>query len=325
LSKGLAQMVRDSSAYYLIGYNSTQAPNDGKFHEIKVRVKRPGVDVRARKGYWAPTKEDTARAVAGPKPEAPKAVQQALASINTPGGRSGVGSRYVNTWIGTSRAENGKTRVTFVWEPAPPAPGVRRDTPGRVSLLAANAEGDLVFRGRVPDAATASAVPSAGGPAGAASGPQRVVFDAPPGKMELRISVEDASGGGVIDNEIRDITVPDLTSPDPAMSTPRVFRARTARDFQMTSRDPDAVPVATREFLRTDRLLVRFDVYGSETPTARLLNRNGQKMSEVPVAPTTTGGSHQIDLGLGGIPPGEYLVEITVGASKELIPLKVGS
>jgi hypothetical protein len=143
--------------------------------------------------------------------------------------------------------------------------------------------------------------------------------------MELRIAVEDASGGGVIDNEIRDITVPDLTSPDPSMSTPRVFRARTARDFQVTSRDPDAVPVATREFLRTDRLLVRFDVYGSETPTALLLNRNGQKMSEVPVAATTTGGSHQIDLGLGGIPPGEYLVEITVGTSKELIPLKVGS
>jgi VWFA-related protein len=325
LAKGLEQMVRDSSAYYLIGYNSSQAPDDGKFHEIKVRVKRPGVEVRARKGYWAPTKEDTARAVAGPRPEAPKAVQQALASISTPGGRSGVGSRYVNTWIGTSRAEDGKTRVTFVWEPAPASPGVRRDTPGRVSLLAANAEGDLVFRGRVPDAATASAAPSAGGPSGAASGPQRVVFDAPPGKMELRISVEDASGGGVLDNEVRDITVPDLTSPDPALSTPRVFRARTARDFQMTARDPDAVPVAGREFLRTDRLLIRFDVYGAESPTALLLNRNGQKMSEIPVAPTTTGGTHQVDLGLGAIPPGEYLVEISVGDAKELIPLKVGS
>ncbi len=325
LAKGLEQMVRDSSAYYLIGYNSSQAPNDGKFHEIKVRVKRPGIEVRARKGYWAPTKDDTARAIAGPKPEAPKAVQQALASLGTPGGRSGVGSRYVNTWIGTSRAENGKTRVTFVWEPAPPAPGVRRDTPGRVTLLAANSEGDLVFRGRVPDAATASAVPTAGGAAGAASGPQRVVFDAAPGKMELRISVEDATGGGVLDNETRDITVPDLTSPDPSLSTPRVFRARTARDFQMTSRDPDAVPVATREFLRTDRLLIRFDAYGADAPAAMLLNRNGQKMSDLPVAPTTIGGTHQIDFGLGGIPPGEYLIEIRVGEAKELIPMKVGS
>ena len=34
LAPGLAQIVRDSSYYYLLGYNSTQAPTDGKFHEI---------------------------------------------------------------------------------------------------------------------------------------------------------------------------------------------------------------------------------------------------------------------------------------------------
>ena len=38
----MKQIIRDASAYYLVGYNSTQAPTDGKFHEIKVRVKRPG-------------------------------------------------------------------------------------------------------------------------------------------------------------------------------------------------------------------------------------------------------------------------------------------
>ena len=58
----MKQIIRDSSGYYLLGYNSTQAPTDGKFHEIKVRVKRRGVEVRARKGYWAYTVEDVARA-----------------------------------------------------------------------------------------------------------------------------------------------------------------------------------------------------------------------------------------------------------------------
>jgi VWFA-related protein len=324
LAKGLEQMVRDSSAYYLIGYNSSQAPNDGKFHEIKVRVKRPGAEVRARRGYWAPTAEDTARAVAGPKPEAPKAVQQALASIATPGGRAGASSRVVRTWIGTSRAENGKTRVTFVWEPSPGSPGVRRDQPGRVSLIAAGAGGDLVFRGRVPDAALASAAPTTATGGGTVSGPQRVSFDAPPGKMELRISVEDAGGGGVIDSEIRDVTVPDLTGPE-SLSTPRVFRSRTARDFQMAARDADAVPVASREFLRTDRLLIRFDVYGADAPVASLLNRAGQKMTDLPITPAAAGGTHQIELSLGSVPPGEYLVELTLGSTKELVPLKVGS
>jgi VWFA-related protein len=293
LAKGLEQVVRDSSAYYLIGYNSSQAPSDGKFHEIKVRVKKPGVDVRARKGYWAPTVDDTARAIAGPRPEAPKPVQQALASLAAPGGRSG--GRYVRTWIGTSRAANGKTQVTFVWD---------------IALAAADATASARSLGAPP-----------------ASGPQRVVFDAPPGKLELRISVEGAGGAGVLDTEIRDLVIPDLTTPDPALSTPRVFRARTAREFQMVTRDADAVPVATREFSRTDRLLLRFDVYGSEPATAALLNRNGQKMAEIPIAAATTGGTHQIDFALAAVAPGEYLVEVSVKGSeqKELIPIKVVS
>ena len=40
LERGLKQMVKDASSYYLLGY-TTQSPTDGKFHEIKVRVKKP--------------------------------------------------------------------------------------------------------------------------------------------------------------------------------------------------------------------------------------------------------------------------------------------
>jgi coenzyme F420-reducing hydrogenase alpha subunit len=64
-------------------------------------------------------------------------------------------------------------------------------------------------------------------------------------------------------------------------------------------------------------------------PTAVLLNRQGAKMADVPVAPTTVGGTHQIDLSLASIATGEYLVEITVkgatGEAKELVPLRIGS
>src|SRR5262249_38664179 len=51
---GMKQIVRDTSAYYLLGYTSN-APTDGKFHELKVRVKRSGVQIRSRKGFWAAT------------------------------------------------------------------------------------------------------------------------------------------------------------------------------------------------------------------------------------------------------------------------------
>ena len=118
LAAGMKQIMRDSSGYYLLGYTSSRAPTDGKFHEIKVQVKRRGVDVRARKGYWALTKDDLARATAPPKPEAPPAVTRALSSLAEP--RLGRPARF---WIGTGRGENGLSRVTFAWQPSAASDG----------------------------------------------------------------------------------------------------------------------------------------------------------------------------------------------------------
>jgi len=325
LDVGLKQIAEDASFYYLLGYN-TQAPTDGKFHEIKVRVKRGGVEVRARKGYWAVTADDLAKA-ANPAPEVAKPVQQALASIAT----SVQSGKYVRTWVGAERGDNGKTRMTFVWEPLAATPGTSRETPCRVSLLAASEQGDLLFRGRTPDAALASTGAPQLPSAGAVTTPQKLVFDVPPGKVELRLTVEGAGAGGTLDQEIRTVTVPDLTGPQVALSTPRVYHARTVPEFRTFASDPNAVPTATREFSRTQRLLIRFDTYGpgteKPTPTAVLMNRAGQKMAEVPVAAATAGTGYQIDMSLNSVPVGEYLIEITAkapsGEVKELVPFRV--
>ena len=68
LDIGLKCIANDLSSYYLLGYYSSNAKLDGRFHTIKVRVKRPGVDVRARKGYRAATAEEVtaARKAANP-------------------------------------------------------------------------------------------------------------------------------------------------------------------------------------------------------------------------------------------------------------------
>ena len=58
----MKQIVSDSSVYYLLGYSSTLPASDGKFHPIDVRVKRSGVELRHRRGYWAPTAEEAAHA-----------------------------------------------------------------------------------------------------------------------------------------------------------------------------------------------------------------------------------------------------------------------
>ena len=82
-------MVADLSDYYLIGYASTNAKADGSFRRINVRVKRPGVEVRARRGYRAATAaEVAARAAASAAPD-PEALSRTrvLASLDRTRGR----------------------------------------------------------------------------------------------------------------------------------------------------------------------------------------------------------------------------------------------
>ena len=49
------RVVRENSAYYVLTYSPPDAGrNDGRYHRIRVRVKRPGVTARTREGYLAP-------------------------------------------------------------------------------------------------------------------------------------------------------------------------------------------------------------------------------------------------------------------------------
>ncbi len=330
IAAGMKQITRDSSAYYLIGYNSAQAPTDGKFHAIKVKVKRPGVQVRARRGYWALNREEVARATAPAKPGVPKPVEAAIANAIVRPSRASV----MRSWVGMSRGENGKTRVTFVWEPLPKAPGDRpREEPARVSLMAIAPDGSPSFRGKVPDVALASTAPATAAGAGAATpsrSPSRVSFDVPPGKIQLRISVE-GSASQVLDSEVREVSVPDLTSAQATLGTPSVLRARTAREFQQLRADGDAVPIAGREFSRIEHLLVRVPTYGpgGTTPalSVHLLNRAGAPMNELKAEPAPKPGDQQIDLPLAGLPPGDYVLEIKAGEqggdATELVAFRV--
>ena len=161
LAAGMKQIIRDSSGYYLLGYNSSQAPTDGKFHAIKVNVKRKGVDVRSRKGYWAYSLEDVAKASAPKKPDAPSAVTTALNDLVAP-----TRDRSAHFWVGTARGPNGMTHVTFSWEPIPIAPGQRAEDPAaRVVLTAIAPDGRPVFKGRVPEPSADTTAPEVSPPA----------------------------------------------------------------------------------------------------------------------------------------------------------------
>jgi len=179
--------------------------------------------------------------------------------------------------------------------------------------------------------ALASSSPAAAGGTSAPAnrGPSRVTFEVAPGKVQLRLSVEGA-GSQVLDTEVREITVPDLSA-QVVLGTPEVFRARTARDFQQLKADRDAVPGPGREFSRTERVLVRVTAYGpagtAPDVAARILNREGQRMKDLTVAPASSDGPAEVDLPLSGLAPGEYLIEITAtspgGEARELVGFRV--
>ena len=317
LAVGMKQIMRDSSSYYLLGYTSTEAPTDGKFHEIKVNVKRRGVDVRARKGYWALTKEDVARILAPPKPEAPAAVTEALTALAEP-----PGGRPARFWIGTTKGDDGQAKVTFAWEPGTAdGPAAREVAPASsVQVTALAPDGRPLFRGDVPKAGGTS---TAGAPGGS------VTFDAPPGQLQMRLRVE-GEQGQVLDSATRELTVPDYTQVQVSLGTPRIYRARTARDIQLIRSDPETAPTVDREFSRTERLLIRVDGYapGGTTPTVsgRLLNRSGSSMADIPF--TSAGGAtFEAELPLSALAAGEYLLEFNAstesGKAQDTIAFRI--
>ncbi len=49
-----AQVQRDSSAYYAIGFHSANPARDGKYRKLTIKIDRPGIKLEYRPGYYAP-------------------------------------------------------------------------------------------------------------------------------------------------------------------------------------------------------------------------------------------------------------------------------
>jgi VWFA-related protein len=309
LSDGLAQILRDSSLYYLLGYNSTSSQADGKFHQIRVRVKRPKADVRARKGYWASTADDVSRA-SNPAPVTPQPILDALAAMAAPN----QDGRLLRTWVGIGRGAEGKGRVTVVWEPVAAAGAGRSEAAARITVTATRAGEGTVFESSSAEIATVA--------------PQQVSFEVSAGALDLRVVVADREGN-TIDRQSRPLEVPDYAGGTVALGTPRFHRPRTPREFQALAADVTAIPITTRDFARTDRLLIRFDVYGPESempsPSAAILSRAGRRMFEIPVTRAGAGGSHQLELTLSALPAGEYVLEVAAApvGPRQLAALRI--
>jgi hypothetical protein len=131
-----------------------------------------------------------------------------------------------------------------------------------------------------------------------------------------------------LDNDEESLEVPDFTGTGPLLTTPFLYRGRTARDLQQVRVAIAPAPAVTPVFSRAERLLIRFGAYGPAgvTPkvTMRLLNQGGSAIAALPAPASGTGGVLESELGLGAFPPGDYLVEIVAELNGETTKRLVG-
>ena len=299
---GLARMVRELDTHYILTY---QAPHgeDGRFHSLQISLNRPDARVRARAGYVAPLSADR-RAALSPPPTPTRVLR-----------RSGL----IESWYGITKDSDGKARITFTWDPAPARSDVARPAPALLVVTAATPGGTVLFDGTVTPAGTVAFETAA----------NRAEFEAPAGRVLFDVKVLDAKGV-VMDSDARDVEVPNFANSRATILMPAVLRTGSAREFRVVSGDPDATPVASRDFRRTDRLLLRVPAYDAAGAPARvsatLLNRWRQPMRAVPAMPgSLREGVTQFDIPLAPLAPGEYTIRLSAAGLTEHVTFRVRS
>ena len=306
------RVVGDASHYYLVDFAAAHGQDVGAFRPIEVRVARPGLDVRARKGYWTANADERLAARLVAEAAAPRPPPEPPLHAST----------LVRPWFGMARAADGRLRVRFVWEAAGRVPGDRtRAQPPAVVSMRAVKDGTTVFEGLVRP--TTGTVPErVDGP------PDSAMFDVTPGRMRVQLTVRDEASRA-LDIDIRDVLVGTMAG-QVALGTAEVFRVRTAHDFNAIVGAADAAPAAARDFSRAERLIVRVPAYaagGAATVTARLLARGTTPLVDLPVEPGPSADSYQLDLPLANLANGEYAIEWVVSAdgarAREAVPFRV--
>jgi VWFA-related protein len=306
---GLRQVVSDASAYYLIGYSPTRAEDDGKYHRISVKVRRPGLHVLAREGYFAPSrKELRAAAEAANRPQVPgvAGAMQTLARLEPRGA--------VQVWLGLSRIADGRTQATVTWEPG------TTPLPSPVDRL----EFEVVPAG----SRTPTGEPLVVRAAGAGQIPQGSIV-LPPGDLLFRFTARTRDGEAV-DRWEQKAEVPNWAAAPIVLATPRFSVAASLKELRDLQANANPVPRATRVFRQTDRVFVDLECHtannASAEAAAELLGADGKPLLSLSV-PELKEGKARLELPIRGLGKGTYLLRIRAhlgaNASEQVTAFKV--
>jgi len=132
--------------------------------------------------------------------------------------------------------------------------------------------------------------------------------------------------GEVVDRETRSVMT--RSAEDRLWLTAVVHRAASPAEVRSLAAG-DAPIYAGREFVRTDRLLIRIHPYGkieaSITLTGRLIDRRGATL--LPLAISGSSAGWQLDLPLASIAPGDFALVFEARNGDEraetVVPLRV--
>jgi hypothetical protein len=316
LSKGLLRIVRESRTYYLLGYEPTDRRKDGRFRRIEVEVRRPGVSVRARKGYYAASDE-------APGAPAEGAVDPALrAALDSPYESPAIPLRMTAYLLGP--AGGARIRILLAAE-ADPAAVAFEERGGRFanelqSLFEVSARDSepvyakerligLDLAPPVRERMTRTWIPVAGS------------FDLPAGTYQATLLVRDPRSGrvGTVRHQFEVPAAEEFRISTPIL-TDTFMAASSGGDGA-----PAPVPLARRSFSPGVELVCVFDVYGArvdpQTQLPRVTLRYGVRRADGPPATLRAQGvgtgaqgqlTQRIKVPLRGVPPGGYEIVLRV-------------
>ena len=306
LDGGLKRISDDLTSYYLLGYYSTNAKLDGKFRSLKVRVKQPGVQVRARRGYRAAKLDEVTAAKKAAEPPASTAPASAMGAALGTLGRIRPDARFRINAVGL---QSGASGTIWIAGETYPQPGDRTD------LTAASTADIEVRAGTVTRTATVTLKP----------GEKTFVTTVTlPSVTEKTVDVRARLK---TDGTITPATDAVQTELGPTAAQPLAFRRGPSTANRL-------MPAADFRFSRTERVRLEIPVSADAKPGAgRLLDRNGVALQlPVTIGERTDAESGQrwvtADVVLAPLAAGDYAIEVTTsqgGADAKLLTgIRVG-
>jgi VWFA-related protein len=291
IAEPMQRLIADTSFYYLVGYQASKPP-DGSFRTIRVSVTRPGVVVRARRGYRS--LPEVIRGPASPASSVPRpegAVARALTSAASAQVPVPLRLRAA-AWA----APGGTNRL---WVVAELDAATRRDpvwrSAVRAEVIASAPDGSVLRQTiEVPQGQHVVAVqPGDGRPL-------------PPGAYDVRVTLR---AGGTSTETVADsvrVEFPDSPSP---LGEPVVLRAGPSGQARH-------VDTADLRFRRNERLRVEVPTTSSSDPDVGIVDRAGTR-TQIPVnvsrRPDASGAFEWlvVDLALNPFAMSEYAVVVS--------------